>query len=314
MKSKTLNAKSDEAQGERATDSVYDFLYHDGRRIASFLAQFDPSGALTQINRGTAAEKARHDGHKLEGGAGFPGIAKGMASNTGEVRYRRQDEILRVYDPTWANAREFLDVVDDAGLIHRDVSSAALGQIVLCQGSLTVKNLQMLMSIWASPAAKKMMGDGLKQNAPKPLPKSHRNDTRLTALHAAARAEAEALKDGMAFFMDIIPTLPHTVQATISGDDSVWCSLMPEGLTFDPTDISLKFSDRIPGEWSAIGILDALPDEPPSAEIKKVDYLSGAAMAKLGDAITPMIRTFLGRPYEAYGITPLLVFREVTGR
>lgn len=241
-------------------------------------------------------------------------MAKAIASNTGEVRHRRQDDILRVYDPTWANAREFLDVVDEAGLIHRDVSSAAVGQIVLCQGSLSVKNLQLLMSIWSSPMAKKMMSDGMKQNSIPPLPKADRGNLARQALRAAAIAEAETMKNGMNLFMDLVPTLPHTVQATISGDEDVWCSLLPEGLTFDPTDISLKFSDTIPGTWSAIGILDALPDAQPSGEIRKVDYLSGAAMAKLGDAMAPMIRTFLGRPYEAYGITPLLVFREISGR
>lgn len=122
------------------------------------------------------------------------------------------------------------------------------------------------------------------------------------------------MRDGMGLFMDLVPTFPHTVQGTISGDEDVWCSLLPEGLTFDPSDIALKFSDTLPGTWHAIGILDALPDEPPSGEIQKVDYLSGAAMAKLGDAIAPMIRMFLGRPYEAYGITPLLVFREISSR
>ncbi|QBX34587.1 hypothetical protein E4191_07590 [Paracoccus liaowanqingii] len=221
---------------------------------------------------------------------------------------------MRVYDPTWANAREFLNVVDEAGLIHRDVSSASVGQIVLCQGSLSVKNLQLLTSIWSSPSAKKMMADGIKQNSVPPLGRNAQKDPTIKAMHDAAVLAAQNMRHGLELFMDLIPTFPHTVQATISGDKDVWCSLLPEGLTFDPSNITLKFSEHLPGTWSAIGILDALPDEQPDSGIKQVDYMNGAAMAKLGDTIAPMIRMFLGRPYEAYGITPLLVFREISAR
>lgn len=312
--STTQDETSNEGQGGRTTGSIFDFLYHDGRRIASFLAQFDPSGSITQISRGTVAEKARQDGHKLEGSGSIPGFAKGTAANIGEVRHRRQDEIMRVYDPTWANARAFLDIADEAGLIHRDISTAAVGQMVLCQGTLSVKNLQLLTSIWSLPSAKKMLAEGLKQNPVPPLGKEHRSNPLMKAAHAASTLQAQNMKHGVELFMDLVPTFPHTVQATISGEEDVWCSLLPDGLTFDPSDISLKFSESIPGLWSAIGIMDALPDEQPSGEIKKVDYLSGAAMAKLGDAITPLMRTFLGRPYEAFGITPLLIFREVNVR
>lgn len=313
MTSKKQSAKSDEGQDRQITNSVFDFLYHDGRRVASFLAQFDPSGSLTQISQGTAAEKSRQDSHKLEGG-GSIGVAKATTSNAGEVRHRRQDEITRVYDPTWANARSFLDLTAEAGLIQPDVSAAAVGQLVLCKGSLTVKDLQLMTNLWGLPSAKQLIAAGLKQAVPPALGRGAKANPVLKQLHDKAVGAAQANRQGLELFLDFVPTLPHTVQATISGEEDVWCSLLREGLTFDPTDIILKFSERLPGEWAAIGILDALPDEPPSNEIKKVDYLSGAAIAKLGDAIAPMVRMSLGRPYQAYGITPLLIFREVTAR
>ncbi|WP_162798853.1 hypothetical protein [Paracoccus indicus] len=314
MTSRKQSETSDKEQGEQVQSSVYDFLYHDGRRIASFLAQFDSSGALTQITEGRHVEKATGDLSRLEGSASAMGLAKGLISSTADIRKRTQDDVMRVYDPTWANAREFLDLAEGAGLIQRDVSTASVGQLVLCQGSLTVKNLQLLTSIWSSPSAKKMMADGVKQNSVPPLGRNGQKDPNLRALHDAAVQAAKTMRNGLDLFMDLVPTFPHTVQATISGDEAVWCSLLPDGLTFDPSDITLKFSKHLPGTWSAIGILDALPDEQPDGDIKQVDYLSGAAMAKLDDAITPMIRMFLGRPYEAYGITPLLVFREIGAR
>lgn len=48
---------SQEEQGEAGPDSVFDFLYHDSRRIGSFLSQFDNNGLLTAINQGESASR-----------------------------------------------------------------------------------------------------------------------------------------------------------------------------------------------------------------------------------------------------------------
>lgn len=80
------------------------------------------------------------------------------------------------------------------------------------------------------------------------------------------------------------------------------------------SDFVLKFGGPIPGDWVAIGIMDAVPD---SVINPAVDYgisdLDQIAAVMLGH-LEPLVRQFLGRPSESYGITPLAVFREVGAR
>lgn len=63
--SKKGEAASAKEQGEPAIDSVFDFLYHDSRRIGSFLSQFDESGLLTGIT-----PEGRHEARRMKAGIG----------------------------------------------------------------------------------------------------------------------------------------------------------------------------------------------------------------------------------------------------
>lgn len=303
--------KQNEAPDEPQTSSVYDFLYHDGRRIASFLAQFDPNGHLKELTQkfGTDESSTSDDTGGWRLGPRAAGVDGKFSDKNSTAR---RDDTIKVFDPTWSNAREFLNLLAQESLLERDVSQATIGQFVLFKGRLTIDDLQMMINIWGLPTVKKLMG-GAKASLPE-MPKAARSNPSLRAIHEAAVAEAKSNQLGSQLFMEMIPALPHTVQATVTGNEQVWCTLNREGLTFEPTDIVLKFGKSIPGEWAVIGILDAVPDSQPSGEIQNVDYLSGGGVAKLMDAVTPMVRTFLGRPYDAYGITPLLIFREVVGR
>jgi hypothetical protein len=67
MSQNGVKASDPEPDGQ-STDSVYDFLYHDARRVASLLAQFDPSGHLTGIKQTESAESG--SGMKFGASAG----------------------------------------------------------------------------------------------------------------------------------------------------------------------------------------------------------------------------------------------------
>ena len=63
-----------------------------------------------------------------------------------------------------------------------------------------------------------------------------------------------------------------------------------------------------------LGILDAHPDNSEDDESGLLDFGDGAEMAvKMMGIIAPVAKNLLGRPPRCYGVTPLLVFREVTG-
>ena len=119
----------------------------------------------------------------------------------------------------------------------------------------------------------------------------------------------------------MLATLPHAVQAAITErggpqDRVTWCSLRDENLIVPGSDLLLKHGVRIAGEWSMLGILDALPDAAVAGSPELAQMLSAFSLGSLGAVIGPMapaIRTMLGRPTDAYGMTPLLIFREVSG-
>ncbi|SDI95540.1 hypothetical protein [Salipiger marinus] len=306
-----LNEKSERVQEEEITDSVYDFLYHDGRRIASLLAQFDPSGHLTQLSEGRSARRARDSTTDIMTSGGVPAIAKLQSANKEHVHRAHEEEISRVYDPMWANARELLDQLDGRGLIVRDISSAQIGQIVLFTGDLSIYDLEMLAGIWRAPAMRKFMTKSL-PDIPE-IPKSLRNNATLIQAQKAVKATRSAAEDHLNLFSEIIPLLPHTVQSSVSGSNGVkvWSSLEKGGLTVAAGNITLNHGVSIPGEWAILGILDAHPLM--DRDVKVRDQTPGGEemLAKLFEALAPVVRQMLGRPRDAYGVTPLLVFREI---
>lgn len=106
------------AQDEAEPDSVYDFLYHDSRRIASFLSQFDENGLLTGLTQGDSVSKGAKRSKKIGLGGDVALLGGGKVEfevGPGEVG---SQTLERVYDPFWTNARLFLDVLTERNL-HR---------------------------------------------------------------------------------------------------------------------------------------------------------------------------------------------------
>lgn len=116
--------------------------------------------------------------------------------------------------------------------------------------------------------------------------------------------------------------LPHTIQARliVNRDESVWCSLREEGLVISASDLTLKHGVTVSGQWTMVGVLDALPEAGASgapSEAALAEFGSSAAagtapFSELMFHLTPAIRGLLGRPFLAYGLTPLVIFRQIT--
>src|SRR5258708_22683520 len=119
-----MSTKGETASGaehdDQNTDSVYDFLYHDARRIGSFLAQFDNFGHRQEVTSSETASKGAKRGYSLKLGGSLPlpgspegaegGITLGMdPSQSGS------EGQMRVYDPLWTNALTLLDYLDERG-------------------------------------------------------------------------------------------------------------------------------------------------------------------------------------------------------
>ena len=67
--------KSGEASDLPESRSVYDFLYHDARRVGSYLAQFEASGLLQSLKQTVAVEESELSKAGAAAGIGLPKIA-----------------------------------------------------------------------------------------------------------------------------------------------------------------------------------------------------------------------------------------------
>ena len=265
--------------------SVYDFLYHDPRRIASFLSQFTQYGQPQSLTRSESTAENSSTKNVVAGKAGLLPLGSFTGSGETAASESANQALTTTYDPLWQNALALLDYLYQRKLIQRDVAQAKIGQFVLIQGDLDVVDLGTLGRAWGESAFKKLAlaasGAG---------PGSRRGQQRM---------ETEA---GISF----IKVLPYSIQATLRGTISVWCCLQSAGMVTPADDLLLKHGVTVQGVWSLLGILDAAPDaQLPASPSSNVPDLVG-----LMRTLAPPARQLLGRPADHYGVTPLLIFRE----
>lgn len=305
QKSGVTNSEAESPDHGRT--SVYDFLYHDSQRIASFLAQFETYGVLQNVKASESVGQASTSKATLVGEAGIPLTLKGSITTDGSVVDDERDSAERTYDPLWTNARLFLDYLEERELIQRDLTTARIGEFVLVTGGLAVFDLSILKQMWSIPAIKKLIMQGMKPD------KSLQNRSagnKAPGAHLKQQEENEAT-------LALVQLLPHPVQATISaGERVVWTSLRENCLIVPSTDLLLKHGVKISGDWAILGVLDALPGGE-EVEIEALDQaLAAMSLGALGMMLGPLaqaVRMMLGRPDSAFGVTPLMIFRQVAG-
>ncbi len=297
--SKSVETVSGEGPEESQDDSVFDFLYCDSSRIGSFLAQFDKSGHLKEVRQREAASKGRKGGFELTVGGGASLAGTGGSGNLGFKRGPSEEgseASERVYDPLWANALTFLDSIAGHDLIADDIAKAGIGQFIKVTGLLKVIDLSIVKRILESPIViKKMTAPVIPDGA------NRQQRQRIIAKHKIS----ETAEIGMA----MASIFSMTTQATIIDKKvSVWCSLRDEYLTVTPADLLLQHGLNIEGRWTIVGILDAKPG-------REEIHSDGTSPTSLfADALTgmiPTVRNMLGRPNSFFGITPLLILREI---
>ncbi len=308
---------SDAAPADPPADSVYDFLYHDARRVGSFLAQFDPSGHLTSLKQTEAAESG--SGMKFSATAGANvAVARGGATLEDQRTTGEKEMLERAYDPLWTNARALLDFLADRHMIYRDMRQAHIGQFVLASGPLTVMDLTLWKGLWSLPTVRRVLTESASELSQENSGSSAISQNRSERRHAAKKTNVNTrqktpIENQFEAAFEIIGMLPHTVQARLRDDTgaSVWCSLREDDLVVSASDLTLKHGATVSGRWNMLGVLDATPE--PSTLLDNAGALTGAsAFGELMLHLTPAIRGILGRPQSDYGMTPLMIFREIT--
>lgn len=312
--SQTENEASDPEQGALESGSVFDFLYHDVRRVGSFLAQFDDSGHLQQVTQAEGSQRGAKRSWRASISADFLGLGDGEASLERGPRAGGFETAERIYDPLWTNACTLLDFLEERSMLQHDLTSARIDQFVLITGSLNILDLPMVKDIWEVPILRKMI---LSTATPPALPPGA-----TSAQRAAHKQQAELAKNGYEAVIQVLKFLPHAVHAWLQTRDGnyAWSSLRDDALIVSTADLLLKHGASISGTWSMLGVLDALPEAKPGENFTPNVLPDPAAalnpmlaenpMSQILVLLSPIVRQ-LGRPNQAYGLTPLLIFREI---
>lgn len=287
---------------------VLDFLYHDSRRIGSFLSQFEGDGHLQQFTRTKSGSRNKKEAN-VSDLKGNVGLVAGSLKGSVETGIEMAEGYSRVFDPYWANARAFLDYLSERGMLQRDIGATRIGQFVLVKGWLSILDLVMLKDAWKLPTLQKKVLSGTQSN---------KSMSQMTAVEKNAHKE---LKENAQLMMDMMQVLPHSIHASMITSDEgspklVWCSLREEYLVTPASDLTLAHGAKMPGEWSLVGILSAQPDyvTPDFSGGQGYDQtgLLQSIIGQVSQNLAPIVRVTMGRPTAANAVTPLLIFREVT--
>lgn len=251
-------------------------------------------------------EAASHTSGK-EFSASVPQVVGGKATSSETVGENSTDSLMSVFDPHWANARAFLNYLNEHDLIHRDIADVELGQFVMVSGFLNIQDLVMFKEAWKLDSIKKLIKKGAGIGAP------------MGNLTSAQKAEAKEQQGNLEMLLELIQIMPHAIHATLleSGDRPVmvWCSLREEYMAAPASEFQLLHGDYIPGQWTMLGILSAGPDVGVDVPNEISDLEPGVMQSIVGvmsKSLSPVIRLSLGRPRVAFAVTPLLIFREVS--
>lgn len=131
-----------------------------------------------------------------------------------------------------------------------------------------------------------------------------------------------AVENELAMLVDLLTILPHSTQAQIISERyRVWATLNNETNVGMSADIVLKHGSIVPGGWNLLGVLDGYPDytanpDQPAVLTRLETAVAGLADTLVGKAVAqlaPVTRNLLGRPRGTYAMTPLMIYRDVSG-
>lgn len=294
---------------EHQKNSVYDFLYNDTRRVGAFLSQFDDAGLLEKHIQHEGASRGGAKGWKASVGGSVFGAGSAQVYVENGPKKGGFEAAERVYDPLWQNSLSLLDFLADRDmLVREDVSQARMGQFVLLSGKLSLYDLELLHKIWDEPFVKEKMKSRL---FPDDIT-GNRQERRTS--QKKNRSQSKEIDDNINGLLSFMNLLPHLIQVNLAchNNKHVWGTLSEMGMVGSTADLFLKHGVNISGKWFILGVLDALPHDKEGTNL--------AADENIGDLspLTTLLRDIAkvssslgGKPPGHYGVTPLMIFREV---
>ncbi|KXB20946.1 DUF6414 family protein [Xylella fastidiosa] len=259
---------------KEAENSVFDYLYVDKEKLSYILSQLNDDGVVTVLRKISALSGSN--------GGDIKGSLKIVSASAHETE-SFSDSTDSTFDAKWLLPSNLLAILDDHKLINRGISNAT-GKIVLVKGKLQIFDLDLIKRLW----------DGILF--------IHNSEEKNNQKSKQVKTSANEMK-GVGL---ILKELPPTIQLSLFNNDiEIWSLLDQKYMMVDHYAFALKHGSKIQGEWHVLAIVDSLPGE---AEMGALPTASAFI-----NMITPFmsaIKDFMGKPLNAYGVTPLMIFRE----
>ena len=131
------------------------------------------------------------------------------------------------------------------------------------------------------------------------------------ALASGQKPDQAVTPDVIPLIAEVMKAMPHSIHAHfLTNDGFLWSQLQPASLTIPTSDLTLKYGGTVSGSWKLLYILDTWADtgDPPDT--------AGWSGGQLIDAVLTLmhgLKTVMGRPSSWIGITPLMIFRSISG-
>lgn len=283
-------------QEQQSIDSLFDFLYIDRIRVSSLTAQLSNAGVVTSIKQTTS------DSDKSNKSVEFSvKILKGKVGVDDSIAHSQE----KTFDASWSLPINFLDKLDEAGMIKTGLNGENLGSVVHSVGKMRifdVSTIQKIMPLFGDIAQSQVNTVNLPPKAK-------------AKLKGKLDPDEVEISPGLTFGVvkKLINIVPDILQVDFIDEDGdlMWMSIDKENLTINPDDLALKYGGTIPGTWHVIGLIDALPDyvqgigNDDTPTFPEHDLKSGL------QSFLDMVKEQAGRSSNSYGMTPLLIFRTV---
>ncbi len=264
---------------ERAA-SVYDFIYVDHDRIGLLLSQLSDDGLLTEIVKQSEAGDDSDWGVDIK-------LVRASSKQTGKRSLSRR------FNTRWLLPLLLLDKIKDRLVSPEELR---VGSLIKANGVLTLLNTELLQQLYKS---------------------DHLRNVTIKRAKAAQKAEGNQFDlDSAKVELEAMTAMDQHVQMHMfRGDDfRLWSTLAGNSLVTPASELSMKHGNIIAGNWTVIGILDALPWDPESAadtQARLLNRFSGQNFLKEAIQINDGIKAAYGRASDTVGVTTLAIFREI---
>lgn len=274
-------------QESPSIESIFDFIYLDNTKIRSFYAQLTGSGAITSRKNTSATS----DDSTAEFSGSIPAVATAKSTFKNTAGLGSED----IFDASVTMPREMIDRLDELGFVNRDIDPEILGNLLLIEGRLSIVDVSVIKG-FIEPTANFMASS---------MPNT-------TSSHKKKKDEFNKLMTPMLQFIKEVPyalegkllvDTGHTGENDIPLCDEIWMTLSRSEMINSAHDINFKHGEFMSGKWYVLGVLDAVPFDGFTYHTEKNE------LRDLISQTTGMLKEQFGRPNNAFGMTPIAIFR-----